>query len=54
MEDAKDILQEIVDMIDYDGAGPLVFAYVNGEMEQVHVSEDLAYLLMEARDLLEE
>lgn len=55
MEDAEDILRAIVDLTNYeDGAGPLLYAYVRGEIEEVHVSEDLAYLLMEARDLFEE
>lgn len=49
---ARDLLEEIMSLVDYEsGAGPLIHAYVRGEIEEVHVSEDLAYLLMEARDL---
>jgi len=53
MDDVRDILQAIVDLVNYeDGTGPIVYAYVRGELEEVYVSEDLAYLLTEAYELL--
>lgn len=54
MDNATDILQELLTLIDFEGTGPMLHAYVHGEIELVHVSEDIAYLLEEARELLED